>query len=113
MKLSEAKCKFLTKVLGECWHDLKPNPKSVCQAICKKCKKVFKVVDRETVYRTFDNPTDMYDLLQVCKTKDWWRKFLMDKWGMVNPLNSYINIDLIDKDIFPNKVAEFLGFKEN
>ncbi len=56
-KMTPERCKLLTEMIGECWHDYEPIGDSGW-SICTKC--CWKVISNLALNHTFTTPDDMH-----------------------------------------------------
>jgi hypothetical protein len=100
------------KVRGLCWH-IPVGTSTGMEYICNKCRISLKSHITKKANSDYSSPSGWWKLWEWSKNQEWWHKFLMDKWGFCNPLNSYINLSLVDLQTFPDAIAKFHGWKGN
>ena len=106
--------KMLTEAMGECFHEWIVESYNYPKAYCGRCK-----CDLTECFgdgnRTFDNPTDFFDLWNWAKGQEWWPKFVAQNgdYQMDEPAAGlrecgWIDTELIDPVKFPELIANYL-----
>ena len=107
----EQKCKFLTLVIGKCWHDIKSI--FAMNRKCQKCKKViyFEYCEGEECYGSlmdapfnmnYFTPSGFWEVWEWAKEQNWWGNFV---WVFL--LSQDIG-NVINYRTFSDTLAQFL-----
>ena len=110
--MTNDKRRLLTEAMGECWHD---GIAYIYYNFNKYYTKCHKCCKTDVNNRTFTTPDDFFALWNWAKGQEWWDEFIfISRVNMDDTLeregkpvvNSFLG--LVDKDRFPELVAEFL-----
>jgi hypothetical protein len=107
----ENRDKFITEMLGGCWHDFTYASNKIGY-VCKWCEQKKTKVKRNN----FSTPEGFFKLWNFCKEQEWWGSFIQSLgfsvgYHWVEGYEALIRL-IDDKGTFANAVARFRGWKE-